>query len=132
MVGLFAMVLLASLLPARGVAAETLSPVTKGVVALLFFLHGAKLSRQAVIAGLTHWRLHLSVLAVSFILFPLLGLAAGLIPASILPTPLALGVLYLCCLPSTVQSSIAFTALAREMSRPPSAPPRRPTCWAWR
>ena len=113
MVGLVAMVLLASLLPARGAAAEVLSPVTKSVVALLFFLHGAKLSRQAVVAGLTHWRLHLAVLAVSFLLFPLLGLAAGLIPETILPAPLALGVLYLCCLPSTVQSSIAFTALAR-------------------
>lgn len=113
MLGLFAVVLLASLLPARGVAADILSPVTKGVVALLFFLHGAKLSRQAVVAGLTHWRLHLAVLAVSFVLFPLLGLGAGLIPTAILPTPLALGLLYLCCLPSTVQSSIAFTALAR-------------------
>jgi len=111
--GLLGVVLLASLLPARGVAAEVLSPVTKGAVALLFFLHGAKLSRQAVIAGLTHWRLHLAVLGVSFLLFPLLGLAVGLIPASILPAPLALGVLFLCCLPSTVQSSIAFTALAR-------------------
>ncbi|MDB5470969.1 MAG: bile acid:sodium symporter [Caulobacter sp.] len=113
MVALLAVVVLASLLPARGVAAELLSPVTKGVVALLFFLHGAKLSRQAVIAGFTHWRLHLAVLGVSFLLFPLLGLAMGLIPPSILPTPLALGLLFLCCLPSTVQSSIAFTALAR-------------------
>ena len=112
-VALFAVVLLASLLPARDTAAEVLSPVTKGVVALLFFLHGAKLSRQAVIAGVTHWRLHLAVLGVSFVLFPLLGLAMGLIPPSILPTPLALGLLFLCCLPSTVQSSIAFTALAR-------------------
>ena len=51
MVALLAVVLLASLLPARGAAAEALSPVTKGVVALLFFLHGAKLSREAVIAA---------------------------------------------------------------------------------
>lgn len=113
MVALLAVVVLASLLPARGVAADVLSPVTKGVVALLFFLHGAKLSREAVIAGVTHWRLHLAVLGISFVLFPLLGLAMGLIPTSILPTSLAMGLLFLCCLPSTVQSSIAFTALAR-------------------
>ncbi|RYF94737.1 MAG: bile acid:sodium symporter [Caulobacteraceae bacterium] len=113
MIALLAVVVLASLLPARGAAAEALSPATKGVVALLFFLHGAKLSREAVIAGATHWRLHLAVLAVSFVAFPLLGLGMGLIPASILPAPLALGLLFLCCLPSTVQSSIAFTALAR-------------------
>jgi sodium/bile acid cotransporter 7 len=110
---LLAVVVLASLLPARGLAGELLSPVTKSVVALLFFLHGAKLPREAVLAGLTHWRLHLSVLAVSFLLFPLLGLAAGLASPALISAPLAAGLLFLCCLPSTVQSSIAFTALAR-------------------
>ncbi len=110
---LLAVVVLASALPARGVAGDVLSPVTKSVVALLFFLHGAKLPREAVIAGLTHWRLHLSVLAVSFLLFPLLGLLAGLASPALISAPLAAGVLFLCCLPSTVQSSIAFTALAR-------------------
>jgi len=110
---LLGVVALASLLPARGAAGEALGPATKAVVALLFFLHGAKLSRQAVIAGLGHWRLHLAVLAVSFGLFPLLGLAMGQLPESLLPSPLAMGMLFLCCLPSTVQSSIAFTALAR-------------------
>ncbi len=113
MIALLAVVVVASFLPARGVAADVLSPATKGVVALLFFLHGAKLSREAVVAGITHWRLHLAVLAVSFVLFPTLGLILGLIPTSILPSSLALGLLFLCCLPSTVQSSIAFTALAR-------------------
>ncbi|MBI1406844.1 MAG: bile acid:sodium symporter [Caulobacter sp.] len=110
---LLGVVLLASFLPARGAAEAVLGPGSKAVVALLFFLHGAKLSRQAVVAGLTHWRLHLAVLAVSFLLFPLLGLGVGLLPAAILPAPLAMGMLFLCCLPSTVQSSIAFTALAR-------------------
>ncbi|MFZ5668536.1 MAG: bile acid:sodium symporter family protein [Pseudomonadota bacterium] len=112
-VALLATVLAASLLPARGVAAEGLALAAKGVIAMLFFLHGAKLSREAVIAGLTHWRLHLTVLAITFALFPLLGLAAGLLPGSLLPAPLATGVLFLACLPSTVQSSIAFTSIAR-------------------
>jgi sodium/bile acid cotransporter 7 len=110
---LLAVVILASLAPARGLAGDLLSTVTKSVVALLFFLHGAKLPREAVIAGLTHWRLHLAVLAVSFLLFPLLGLAAGLAAPTLLSPHLAAGLLFLCCLPSTVQSSIAFTALAR-------------------
>jgi sodium/bile acid cotransporter 7 len=106
-------VVLASLFPARGMAGEILGWAAKGIIALLFFLHGAKLSREAVLAGLVHWRLHLTVLSISFLLFPILGLAAGLLPEAILPAPLAMGVLFLCCLPSTVQSSIAFTALAR-------------------
>jgi sodium/bile acid cotransporter 7 len=110
---LLATVVVASLLPARGEAAQAMGWLSKGVIALLFFLHGARLSRQAVIAGLTHWRLHLTVLAITFVLFPILGLTAGLLPESLLPQPLALGILFLACLPSTVQSSIAFTAMAR-------------------
>ncbi|HEY1751416.1 MAG TPA: bile acid:sodium symporter family protein [Caulobacteraceae bacterium] len=107
------MVVLASLLPVRGPLAGDLAVFTKLVIALLFFLHGAKLSRAAVVAGITHWRLHLVILAATFALFPLLGLAAMWLPAAILPKTLATGVLFLCCLPSTVQSSIAFTSVAR-------------------
>ena len=96
-----------------GEAAVGLGWATKLAIALLFFLHGAKLSREAVIAGIAHWRLHLTVLASTFVLFPILGLGVMLLPETILPRQLALGVLFLCCLPSTVQSSIAFTAIAR-------------------
>jgi sodium/bile acid cotransporter 7 len=108
------MVVLASFLPVRGQAASDFALVTKLVIALLFFLHGAKLSRESVVAGITHWRLHLVILAATFVLFPLLGLGvARLLPSAILPTTLATGVVFLCCLPSTVQSSIAFTSVAR-------------------
>ena len=111
--GLVGMVLVAAILPARGEAAVGLGWVTKVAIALLFFLHGAKLSREAVIAGLGHWRLHALVLASTFVLFPMLGLVASRIPPSVLPTAMSAGVLFLCCLPSTVQSSIAFTSIAR-------------------
>ena len=111
--GLIGMVLVAAVLPAQGEAAVGLGWLTKVAIAVLFFLHGAKLSREAVIAGMGHWRLHVLVLASTFILFPLLGLVASRIPASILPTAMSAGVLFLCCLPSTVQSSIAFTSIAR-------------------
>lgn len=110
---LMATIVVASLLPATGAAAVALGWTAKVVVALVFFLHGAKLSREALVAGLIHWRLHLAVLAISFVLFPVLGLGAGLLPSSVLPAGLAMGVLFLCCLPSTVQSSINFTAIAR-------------------
>ena len=107
------MVALATLLPVRGGAATAFNLATKLAIALLFFFHGAKLSREAVLAGLTHWRLHLTVLAATFVLFPLLGWSARFLPSWILPGPLAAGVLFLCCLPSTVQSSIAFVGIAR-------------------
>jgi sodium/bile acid cotransporter 7 len=50
------MVVLASLAPIHGHAASIFGQLTNFAIALLFFLHGAKLSRQAVMDGLTHWR----------------------------------------------------------------------------
>jgi sodium/bile acid cotransporter 7 len=107
------MVLLASLLPASGQAAVVVGQVTTVAIGLLFFLHGAKLSRAALVAGLTHWRLHLLVLASTFVMFPLLGLVIEPLALAWLTPELTMGILFLCVLPSTVQSSIAFTALAR-------------------
>lgn len=110
-IALFGMVVLASILPVRGEAATDLKLVVKLAIALLFFLHGAKLSREAVVAGITHWRLHLLILAFTFVMFPVLGVIASKL--GILSSTLAAGMLFLCCLPSTVQSSIAFTSIAR-------------------
>jgi sodium/bile acid cotransporter 7 len=107
------MMVLASLAPVRGEAATALGWATKVGIGLVFFLHGARLSREAVSRGLTHWRLHLLVLATTFGLFPLLGVGLAALPAAITPTALAPGVILLACLPSTVQSSIGFTAIAR-------------------
>lgn len=106
-------VLLASVLPCRGAAAQVFGVLTDAAIALLFFLHGAKLSRAAVLAGATHWRLHLTVLASTFALFPLMGWALRPLLAPLVTPGLYLGVLFLCALPSTVQSSIAFTSMAR-------------------
>lgn len=108
---LAATVLVASVLPPRGAAVPVAGAVADLAVALLFFLHGAKLSRQAIWAGLTHWRLQAAVPIATFVLFPLLGLAVmRALPG--LSLPLRMGILYLTLLPSTVQSSIAFTAVA--------------------
>ena len=110
-IALFGMVVLASILPVRGEAAHGLSLIVKLAIALLFFLHGAKLSRDAVVAGITHWRLHLLILAFTFVMFPILGVITARL--GVLSSTLAAGMLFLCCLPSTVQSSIAFTSIAR-------------------
>src|SRR5262252_439836 len=106
-------VILASLLPVHGQAAVGFNWVTNVAVGLLFFLHGAKLSREAVVAGATHWRLHALVLASTFVLFPLLGLAAKPLLAPLVTPTLYMGILFLCTLPSTVQSSIALTSMGR-------------------
>lgn len=110
---ILATVIVASLLPASGVFAFWLGWIVKAAIALLFFLHGAKLSRAAMVAGLTNWKLHATVLLATFMLFPLLGLGISALSAQFLPGLVATGFLFLTLLPSTVQSSIAFTSIAR-------------------
>ncbi len=110
---IISMVVVASVLPARGDAATGFGWATKVGIGLVFFLHGARLSREAVIGGLTHWRLHLVVLAATYGLFPLLCLGLAALPVWITPPALAGGIVFLGCLPSTIQSSIGFTVIAR-------------------
>ncbi|MEU5841338.1 bile acid:sodium symporter family protein [Rhodococcus sp. NPDC047139] len=113
LLAILATVLVAALLPADGVALEAANWAAKIAIGLLFFLYGARLSTQEAIEGLKHWRLHATILATTFVVFPLLGLAAKVLVPSVLTEPLYLGVLYLCLLPSTVQSAIALVSVAR-------------------
>ncbi|MDB5730516.1 MAG: bile acid:sodium symporter [Variovorax sp.] len=110
---LVVVVTLASLLPAHGQGAWFFEHLTAFAIGLLFFLHGAKLSREAILRGIAHWRLHLLVFACTFALFPVLGLVLRPVLAPLVTPELYTGVLYLCVLPATVQSAIAFTSLAR-------------------
>lgn len=110
---LIGLVVLASVLPVQGSAAYAADILTNLAIALLFFLHGAKLPTQAVIAGLTHWRLHGLVFACTFLLFPAVGLALRPVLEPAIGPDLYRGMLYLCALPATVQSAIAFTSMAR-------------------
>ncbi|MER6614053.1 bile acid:sodium symporter family protein [Streptomyces xantholiticus] len=106
-------VALAALLPASGAAADVAGGASTGAVALLFFLYGARLSTREALDGLRHWRLHLTVLAATFVVFPLLGLAGRVLEPAVLTPELYSGLLFLCLVPSTIQSSIAFTSMAR-------------------
>jgi sodium/bile acid cotransporter 7 len=110
---LVATVVLATLAPAQGGVAHFFDAFTTFAIGLLFFLHGAKLSRDAIRAGVTHWRLHLLVFACTFVLFPLLGVALKPLLQPLVTPELYIGVLFLCVLPATVQSAIAFTSMAR-------------------
>ena len=106
-------VVIASLLPAHGRGIVAFGWTTNIAVGLLFFLHGARLSRDAIIAGITHWRLHATIFSATFIMFPLLGVALKPLLEPLVTPSLYLGILFLCCLPATVQSAIAFTSMAR-------------------
>lgn len=109
---LIAVVATASLLPARGAMARWVDLSADIAIALLFFLHGAKLSRAAIVQGIGNWRLHALVFASTYILFPAIGLALAVLARDWVNPLLLTGVLFLTLLPSTVQSSIAFTAMA--------------------
>lgn len=112
--GILAAVAAAALLPVHGAAVAPFKLFTQVAVALLFFLYGARLSREAVVAGVGNWRLHVTALTVTFVAFPLVGVASSGLLDRLLASPLMLmGVLYLCCLPSTIQSSVALVSSAR-------------------
>ncbi|MGW3913800.1 bile acid:sodium symporter family protein [Streptomyces sp. NPDC005070] len=104
---------LAALFPASGTAADVASGASTAAIAFLFFLYGARLSTREAMDGLKHWRLHGTVLICTFVAFPLLGLAARGLEPVFLTHDLYTGLLFLTLVPSTIQSSIAFTSIAR-------------------
>jgi len=110
---MFAVIGIAALLPARGQGATIAGAAADAGIVFLFFLYGARLSPQAALGGLKQWQLHIAVLFSTFMLFPLLGLGLQWTLPVALPSALMAGILFLCALPSTVQSSIAFTSIAR-------------------
>ncbi|ALG86447.1 bile acid:sodium symporter family protein [Gordonia phthalatica] len=110
---IFLAVVVAAIFPARGTFADVMDWVVVGLIALLFFLYGARLHPREALDGLTHWRLHLTILSFTFILFPIVGLLLRPVLTPLVGEHLAQGILYLTLVPSTVQSSIAFTSIAR-------------------
>ena len=68
-------VAIAILFPARGGFASAWDTVTTGAIAFLFFLYGARLSPAEAFEGLKHWRLHTLILAFTYVVFPIIGIA---------------------------------------------------------
>lgn len=100
-------VVVAIIAPVSGAAAHAFSVATAIAIAVLFFLYGARLSPEEALAGLKHWKLHLTILAFTFVVYPVIGVLVHPFAGS-----MADGILYLTLVPSTVQSSVAFTSIA--------------------
>ena len=111
--GIVAVAILGSVFPVSGTGQTVLDWATRIAIGILFLLYGARLSPQEALKGLKHWRLHSVVFAATFVLFPLIGLALRALVPGVLSEDLYTGILYLCLVPSTVQSSIAFTSIAK-------------------
>ncbi|WP_420113072.1 bile acid:sodium symporter family protein [Pseudactinotalea sp.] len=112
-VALLAMLAIGLLVPIPDVVRAALDIAADIAIVVLFFLYGARLATHEVVAGLRNVRLQGATLATTFVLFPLLGLALSTLAAPVLGESLAQGVLYLSLLPSTVQSCVALTSVAR-------------------
>lgn len=109
---LITVVLLAFFFLARGDFVFFFENLTTAAIALLFFMHGAKLSREAIIAGGGHWRLHLWVMCSTFVLFLILGVLFAWWKLVNVDLMLYFGFFYLCIFLATVQFAIAFTLMA--------------------
>ncbi|SFP97189.1 bile acid:sodium symporter family protein [Sphingomonas rubra] len=113
MLAIVGTVALAALIPARGGASDALDTAVHAAFALLFFLYGARITPQDIRAGIMHWRLQVLVLVTTFAVFPVIGLGIAMLTRGQLDDGLVTGLLFLSLLPSTVQSSIAFTSMAQ-------------------
>lgn len=108
-----AAIVLALLLPARGAAETAVNATTRAAIAALFLLYGSRMSPRNARHGLSRWRLHASILACTFVLFPALAMAIRLLVAPMVSRPVCVGLVFLAVVPSTTLSSIAFTSIAR-------------------
>jgi solute carrier family 10 (sodium/bile acid cotransporter), member 7 len=110
---LFGAVLLGWLLPVEGTALEIARHVSTVSIFALFFLHGLRLPRRDVLDAARSWKLQGAMLAFSFVAMPLFGLLLAKSVGWMLPAALVTGLLYCAMLPSTVQSAISYSSMAR-------------------
>ena len=105
-------ILLAFVLPVRGEWRDLAQFVSNAAVFLLFLLNGLRLPRHEVWQGMSNHRLLWPLVAWCFGAMALAGWGIWQLGAGWMPPLLALGFLYLGCLPSTVQSATAYSSLA--------------------
>ncbi len=110
---LLATVVAATLIPARGPVLVAIGWISNAAIFLLFFLHGARLSPQAVLDGAKRWRLQAAVLSFGYVAMPAMMLGVSHALQGQFAPGLLLGLIFLGVLPTTVQSSIAYASMAR-------------------
>ncbi|MDR1790876.1 MAG: bile acid:sodium symporter [Propionibacteriaceae bacterium] len=113
LLAIIAAAVIGTLLPVQGWGVDAFEWLINVAIFALFFLFGTRLSPAETLAGLKNWRLHLTILGFTYVLFPLLGLAIRFLAPELLSPGLLLGIVFLTLVPSTVQSSVAFTSIAK-------------------
>ena len=103
---------LALLLPATGEARAIATLVSNCGIFLLFLVNGMRTRRAEIARGLANWRYFGPLMLFVFGAMTLGGLGFASLAERVLPPMVALGFVYLGCLPSTVQSATSYTSLA--------------------
>lgn len=105
-------ILLATVLPVTGEGRAYARLVSDGAIFLLFLLNGLRLPREQVLHGIGNARFLLPLVIWVFGVMGLAGWGFALAGYGLLPPTVALGLLFLGVLPSTVQSATAYSSLA--------------------
>lgn len=103
---------LALVLPAAGEARGIATTVSNVGIFVLFLVNGMRIRRSEIARGIANWRYFGPLMLFVFGAMVLLGLGFGALAGSVLPPLVALGFVFLGCLPSTVQSATSYTSLA--------------------
>lgn len=106
-------VLLATLIPVEGQAKDIASILFNAGIFAVFLLHGIRLERHEVRAGLGNIRLQGTIFLWVFGVMLMIGLLLSNLLDTVLPADVALGFLFLGVLPSTVQSATSYCAIAK-------------------
>lgn len=105
--------LLALVLPSTGEARATATTVSNIGIFTLFLVNGMRIRRSEIARGLANWRYFGPLMLFVFGVMTLVGVGFAKLAAPVLPPLVAVGFVYLGCLPSTVQSATSYTSLAQ-------------------
>jgi solute carrier family 10 (sodium/bile acid cotransporter), member 7 len=103
---------LALLLPATGEGREIARHISNGGIFVLFLVNGMRIRRSEIARGIANWRFFGPLMLFVFGGMALAGVGFASLAAGMLPPMVALGFIYLGCLPSTIQSATSYTSLA--------------------
>jgi solute carrier family 10 (sodium/bile acid cotransporter), member 7 len=99
-------------LPATGEARDWASLVSNAGIFVLFLVNGMRIRRSEIARGLANWRYFGPLMLFVFAGMAAAGAGFAALAGTVLPPLVALGFVYLGCLPSTVQSATSYTSLA--------------------
>lgn len=103
---------LALLVPAIGDARNVAATVSNAGIFVLFLVNGMRIRRSEIARGVANWRYFGPLLLFVFGAMALAGFGFAALAGTVLPPLVAVGFVYLGCLPSTVQSATSYTSLA--------------------